>query len=99
MPAPARSQPGAVATVVASPAAAARRQKLSKDAYRRQAAVVEAELTRLGLRRNHLELALGDPAVHANFVELRRITSELADVESALAAAEEAWLELEERAP
>jgi ATP-binding cassette subfamily F protein 3 len=99
MPAPARSQPGAVATVVASPAPAARRQKLSKDAYRRQAAVVEAELTRLGLRRNHLELALGDPSVHANFVELRRITSELADVESALAAAEEAWLELEERAP
>ena len=99
MPAPAQSQPGAVATVVASPAPAARRQKLSKDAYRRQAAVVEAELTRLGLRRNHLELALGDPSVHANFVELRRITSELADVESALVAAEEAWLELEERAP
>src|SRR6266542_5736786 len=78
---------------------APRRSKLSEDAYRRQAAVVEGELTRLGLRRNHLELALGDPGVHANFVELRRITSELADVESALAAAEDAWLELEERAP
>jgi ATP-binding cassette, subfamily F, member 3 len=94
-----RSQPGAVATVVASRAPATRRQKLSKDAYRRQAAVVEADLTRLGLRKSHLELALGDPSVHANFVELRRITSELADVEEALAAAEEAWLELEERAP
>jgi ATP-binding cassette subfamily F protein 3 len=76
-----------------------RRPKLSKDAYRRQSAVVESELTRLGLRRSHLELALGDPATQANFVELRRVTSELADVETALAAAEEAWLELEERAP
>jgi len=98
-PAAERSEPGAVATVVASRAPATRRQKLSKDAYRRQAAVVEADLTRLGLRKNHLELALGDPSVHANFVELRRITSELADVEAALTAAEEAWLELEERAP
>jgi ATP-binding cassette subfamily F protein 3 len=75
------------------------RLKLSKDAYRRQLAAVEADLTRLGLRKNHLELALGDPAVQANFVELRRVTSELADVDTALAAAEESWLELEERAP
>ena len=43
-------------------------------------------------------MAIGDPAVQANFVEMRRITSELADVEQALAA-EEQWLELEERAP
>ena len=42
---------------------------------------------------------MGDPAVAANFVELRRVTSELADVDAALAAAEDAWLELEERAP
>jgi len=56
-------------------------------------------MTRLGLRKNHLELAMGDPAVAANFVELRRVTSELADVTSALAVAEDAWLELEERAP
>jgi ATP-binding cassette subfamily F protein 3 len=75
------------------------RPRLSKDAYRRQATVVEGELTRLGLRKSHLELALGDPKVQANFVELRRLTSELADVDTALAAAEEAWLELEERAP
>jgi hypothetical protein len=60
---------------------------------------VEAELTRLGLRKSHLELAMGDPSVQANFVELRRITSELADVDTALGAAEDAWLELEERAP
>jgi ATP-binding cassette, subfamily F, member 3 len=73
--------------------------KLSKDAYRRQRTVLDAELTRLGLRKNHLELAMGDPAVAANFVELRRVTSELADVTSALAVAEDAWLELEERAP
>jgi ATP-binding cassette subfamily F protein 3 len=74
-------------------------EKLSKDAYKRQRAALDAELTRLGLRKNHLELALGDPGVGANFVELRRVTSELADVDAALAAAEDAWLELEERAP
>ena len=56
-------------------------------------------MTRLGLRKNHLELATGNPTVLANFVELRRITSELADVEAALAMAEDAWLSLEERAP
>jgi hypothetical protein len=76
-----------------------RRERLSKDAYRRQKTAAEAELTRLGLRKSHLELAMGDPAVAANFVELRRVTSELADVEKALAAAEDMWLDLEERAP
>jgi ATP-binding cassette subfamily F protein 3 len=78
---------------------AAAKGKLSKDAYRRQKAAVEADLTRLGLRKNHLELSLGDPSVAANFVEMRRITSELADIEQALAAAEDAWLDVEERAP
>ena len=76
-----------------------RAPKLSKDAYRRQRAVIDDDLTRLGLRKSHLELALYDPSIAANFVELRRVTSELADVEQALAAAEEAWLLLEERAP
>jgi len=61
--------------------------------------VLDAELSRLGLRKSHLELAMGDPAVAANFVEMRRVTSELADVDAALAVAEDAWLELEERAP
>ncbi|MBF8290308.1 MAG: transporter related [Chloroflexi bacterium] len=73
--------------------------RLSKDAYRRQRETIDAELTRLGLRKNHLELSMGDPAVQANFVELRRITSELADVAVALTAAEDAWLQVEERAP
>jgi ATP-binding cassette subfamily F protein 3 len=73
--------------------------RLSKDAYRRQRESIDAELTRLGLRRNHLELELSKPAVQANFIELRRVSSELADVESALGAAEDAWLALEERAP
>ena len=73
--------------------------RLSKDAYRRQRETLDAELTRLGLRKNHLELAIGDRAVQSNFVELRRVTSELADVEAALEAAEDAWLVLEERAP
>ncbi len=76
-----------------------RLQKLSKEAYRRQKVVLDGELTRLGLRKNHLELAIGDPGVAANFVEMRRVTSELADVDAALAAAEDAWLELEDRAP
>ena len=76
-----------------------RLEKLSKDAYRRQKVALDAELTRLGLRKNHLELAMGDPGVAANFVEMRRVTSELADVDMALAAAEDAWLQLEERAP
>jgi ATP-binding cassette subfamily F protein 3 len=76
-----------------------KKEKLSKDAYRRQKAAAEAELTRLGLRKNHLELSMADPVVQANFVELRRVTSELADIDAALSAAEDAWLELEERAP
>ena len=42
---------------------------------------------------------MADPAVQAIFVELRRVTSELADIDVALAAAEDAWLEIEERAP
>jgi ATP-binding cassette subfamily F protein 3 len=94
---------GTASAVAAAPtrstARPARREKLSKDAYRRQKTQLDADLSRLGLRRSHLELAMGDPAVAANFVEMRRITSELADVEQALSAAEDAWLELEDRAP
>ena len=82
-----------------APARGARPPALSKDAYRRQKAVVEGDLTRLGLRKAHLELALGDPGIQANYIELRRVSSELADVDAALAQAEEAWLVLEERAP
>ncbi len=76
-----------------------RKEKLSKEAYRRQKATAEAELTRLGLRKNHLELAMSDPNVQRNFVELRRVTSEMADIDIALAAAEDAWLSIEDRAP
>ncbi len=82
-----------------APRPAPRQPKLSKDAYRRQKTVIEDDLTRLGLRKSHLELALLDPSIAANFVELRRVTSELADVDQALNGAEEAWLLLEERAP
>ena len=81
------------------PDAGGSREKLSKDAYRRQKIAVDAELTRLGLRKTQLELSMGSPAISANFVEMRRVASELADVEQALASAEDAWLELEERAP
>jgi ATP-binding cassette subfamily F protein 3 len=73
--------------------------RLSKDAYKRQSKTVEDDLIRLGLRKSQLELALGDRAVQSNFVELRRLTSELADVDAALAQAEDAWLVLAERAP
>ncbi len=88
-----------VATAPAPVRARRRAEKLSKDAYKRQKVALDAELTRLGLRKNHLELAMGDPATGANFVEMRRVTSELADVDTALAAAEDAWLDIEERAP
>ncbi len=95
---------GAIAAAVATAPAPTRRSApravpLSKDAYRRQRQLLDGELTRLGLRRGHLELAMGDPSTQANFVELRRVSSELADVDAALAQAEEAWLILEERAP
>jgi ATP-binding cassette subfamily F protein 3 len=93
-----RAGPGGAATAtVAAPRP--RRTKLSKDAYRRRSEALDAELSRLGLRKSQLELAMGTPAVASNFVELRRVTSELADVERALAEAEDAWLELEEQAP
>ena len=100
----ARSKSGGSAPVETSasrpaPARATRPPALSKDAYRRQKAVVEGDLTRLGLRKAHLELALGDAGIQANYIELRRVSSELADVDAALAQAEEAWLVLEERAP
>jgi ATP-binding cassette subfamily F protein 3 len=75
------------------------RPKLSKDAYRRRSEALDTELSRLGLRKTQLELAMTTPSVAANFVEMRRVTSELADVERALAAAEDAWLEMEEQAP
>ncbi len=76
-----------------------RRPKLSKEAYRRRREAVDTELARLGLRKSQLELAMGTPSIAANFVEMRRVTSELADVDRALAEAEDAWLELEEVAP
>jgi len=98
--APAARPTQAVATATPVAARPKRRlEKLSKDAYRRQKAALEGELTRLGLRKSHLELAMGDPNITANFVELRRVTSELADVDTALVTAEDQWLELEERAP
>jgi ATP-binding cassette subfamily F protein 3 len=91
------------ATPSASPAVSsvprAHAPKLSKDAYRRRKAQVDEELGQLLARKALLESALQDPGVHGNFVELRRVTGDLAMVNEALAAAEEAWLELEEAAP
>jgi ATP-binding cassette subfamily F protein 3 len=104
-PAPTKTSPSAghaSATSAPPPSGNGRgrgRVRLSKEAYRRRREVIDAELSRLGLRRSQLELAMGTPAVAANFVELRRVTSELADVERALAETEDAWLELEEQAP
>ena len=93
------AEPAPVGAASSRRATAARPAALSKDTYRRQRGAIEADLTRLGLRKSQLELALGDPDVQANFVELRRLTSELADVDAALGAAEEGWLTLAERAP
>jgi ATP-binding cassette subfamily F protein 3 len=73
--------------------------RLSKDAYRRRRAELDAALEELDTRRTNLLRALDEPAVRSNFVELGRITSELAAVEAELARVEAAWLELEERAP
>jgi len=73
--------------------------RLSKDAYRRRKAQLDDELARLAARKEQLEAALGDPGVHGNFIELRRVTGDLALVNEALATAEEAWLEMEEAAP
>jgi hypothetical protein len=73
--------------------------RLSKDAYRRERERIEGDLVRLGERKMTLEAGLSEPAVQANFVELRRLGSELADVNAALDLAEDAWLTLEERAP
>ena len=91
--------PPIAARTAAEPRRIVRREKLSKDAYRRLKSAVDADLSRLGLRKSQLELAMATPGIAANFVEMRRVTSELADVEQALAAVEDAWLDLEERAP
>ena len=61
--------------------------------------MVEDDLTRLGVRKSQLELALSDPGIQSNYVELRRVTSELADVNAALAQAEDSWLVLADQAP
>ncbi len=104
---PKSSRPGTMSTAVAGSASAATpaapprppAQKLSKDLYRRRKAQIDEEVARLSDRKEQLEAALQDPAVHGNFVELRRVSGELAGVNEALAAAEEAWLVLEEAAP
>ncbi len=91
---PRRGEGDGGATVLAEP-----RPRLSKDVYRRRRAELDAALTRLGERRTDLLAALDEPTVRANFVELARLTRELAAVEAELAATEDAWLELEEEAP
>ena len=102
----ARTEPARPAQPPASPPrvraarpGAAGRPVLSKNTYRRRRLAVEDDLTRLGLRKSQLELALADPRVQGNFVELRRVSSELADVDAALAQAEDAWLVLADQAP
>ena len=103
-PRPRRPRPAAARRVGALRSATRRRSRPAASGCRRtptgaSGPTLDAELSRLGLRKSHLELAMADPAVTANFVEMRRVTSELVDVDAALAAAEDAWLELEERAP
>jgi ATP-binding cassette subfamily F protein 3 len=94
-----KGEPAVASTEMAAPTRRPAVKKLSKEAYRRRKAAVDEELAHLVDRRRLLESALQDPSVHGNFVELRRVSGELAIVNEALAAAEEAWLELEESAP
>ena len=95
--------PGRSATPKPPPAARRKdesgRPRLSKDAYRRERERVESDMERLAERKAALESALEDPGVQSNFVELRRLGSELAEIDGALNQAEDAWLTLEERAP
>ena len=98
--------PGSVASGSASAAVAqlgaaerAPRPKLSKEAYRRRKSQLDEDLAHLTQRKRQLEEALQDPSVHGNFLELRRVSGELATVDQALAAAEESWLQTEEAAP
>jgi len=110
----ARSAGGAAASVAPSSAAAgsgsagvaqlggaerAPIPKLSKEAYRRRKSQLDEDLAHLNARKRQLEEALQDPSVHGNFLELRRVSGELATVDQALAAAEESWLQTEEAAP
>ncbi len=95
----ARPDRPAARPVPAAAEPAAGEPRLSKDAYRRERQRIEADLERLAERKASLEAALEEPSVQANFVELRRLGSELADLDSALSQAEDAWLILEERAP
>ncbi len=97
--APARPGPDAAPSAPRDAAATNGRKPLSKDAYRRERQRIDADLARLAERKSELEAGLDDPGVVANFVELRRLSSELADVDSALSQAEDAWLTLEEQAP
>jgi ATP-binding cassette subfamily F protein 3 len=90
---------GTAAAGVPAPASQRPIEKLSKDAYRRRRAQLDEELARLNERKGLLESALQDPSVHGNFVELRRVSGDLAAVNEALLATEEAWLEMEEAAP
>ena len=90
-------EPGAAMSRPTSGKAAVPR--LSKDAYRREHRGIEQDMARLAERKSALEADLEDPAVQANYIELRRLGSELADVDGALSQAEDAWLRLEERAP
>ncbi len=89
------SRPVAVADVSLRPPIA----KFSKDAYRRRKIQLDEELAGLTERKHRLESALADPGVHGNFLELRRVSGELANVDQALAEVEQAWLEMEEAAP
>jgi ATP-binding cassette subfamily F protein 3 len=92
---------GSASTGVAQLGAAERAPmpKLSKEAYRRRKSQLDEDLAHLNERKRQLEEALQDPSVHGNFLELRRVSGELAIVDQALAAAEESWLQTEEAAP
>jgi ATP-binding cassette subfamily F protein 3 len=98
-PAATRVSPRTTAPAATNAGVAASLVPLSKDAYRGERERIESDLASLEARKSSLERGLDDPSVQANFVELRRLGTELADVDAAMGQAEDAWLALAERAP
>ena len=94
-----RRRPGAAAgdRAAAAPARPRPRASCRRTPTAASRPSLDAELTPARAAQEPPRAGAGRPAVAANFVEMRRVTSELADVDAALAAAEDAWLELEER--
>lgn len=66
--------------------------------FRKQAKQAETELEKLGQQKAAIEQKLADPKIYeGHSADLRALNVELAEVEKAMAAAEQAWVEAEEK--